>query len=334
MKNAKRVLSLILALILLVSLAACGAAEAPAAPADTEAPKADAPTAEAPAEEPIKIGFANFDVGNTWCVELAEGVKSAGDRDGLHVSIDYCSADAVKQVEVIENYITMGYDVIMLVAVDVAAVEEPLKRAQEAGIKVIASAIETTVYDVYVSAKEEDMGYEIGNACGIWLNENKGGTGKVAVLDYPELTQTLVREQAMLDSLKAACPGAEVVMQIRASTPEEGLNAGETILQKYPDIDAIIGYNDSGALGASAAVEASGRDVDSIFVGGIDATAEALEKINANNFYNASVDNAPFQNGEMLVDISKSLCAGEPVDKMIPVPLVLVDRTNIAEYMD
>ena len=332
MKNAKKVLTLLLTLVMILSLAACGGTQAPAA---TEAPAEQAPAEQAPVDaEPLKIGFANFDVGNTWCVELAEGVKSAGERDGLHVSVDYCSADAVKQVEVIENYITMGYDVIMLVAVDVAAVEEPLKRAQEAGIKVIASAIETTVYDVYVSAKEEDMGFEIGNACGIWLNENKGGTGKVAVLDYPELTQTLIREQAMLDSLKAACPGAEVVMQIRASTPEEGLNAGETILQKYPDIDAIIGYNDSGALGASAAVEASGRDVESIFIGGIDATAEALEKINANNFYNASVDNAPFQNGEMLVDISKSLCAGEPVEKMIPVPLVLVDRTNIAEYMD
>ena len=332
----KKWLALALSLVMVLSLAACGGSSAPAA---TEAPKADAPAAEAPAAEapaaePLKIGFANFDVGNTWCAELAEGVKAAGEREGLHVSIDYYSADAVKQVEVIENYITMGYDVIMLVAVDVAAVEEPLKRAQEAGIYVIASAIETTVYDVYVSAKEEDMGFEIGNACGIWLNENKGGAGKVAVLDYPELTQTLIREQAMIDSLLAACPGAEVVMQVRASTPEEGLNAGETILQKYPDIDAIIGYNDSGALGASAAVEASGRDVDSIFIGGIDATAEALEKINANNFYNASVDNAPFQNGEMLIDLCISLCAGEAVEKMIPVPLVLVDRSNIAEYMD
>lgn len=313
MKIIKKALVLLLALTMVLSLVATSAA-------------AD--------DKPLKIGFANYDVGNTWCTELAEGVKDAGEKFGLHVSVDYCNADAAKQIEVIENYITMGYDVIMLVAVDVAAVEETLKRAQDEGIFVIASAIETTVYDVYVSAKEEDMGYTIGTACGEWLNENKNGAGKVAVLDYPELTQTLVREQAMLDSLKEACPDAEVVMQVRASTPEEGLNAGETILQKYPDIDAIIGYNDSGTLGASAAVEAAGRDVDSIFIGGIDATAEALDKINNNNYYNASVDNAPYQNGEMLIDLCMQLCAGEAVEKVIPVPLVLVDRDNIADYID
>ncbi len=313
MKNRKTALALILALIMILALFPV--------------------TSMADDAKPLKIGFANYDVGNTWCTELAQGVKDAGEKYGLEVSVDYCKADAAKQIEVIENYITMGYDVIMLVAVDVAAVEEPLKRAQENGIFVIASAIETTVYDVYVSAKEEDMGNTIGTACGEWLNANKNGAGKVAVLDYPELTQTLIREQAMLDSLKETCPGAEVVMQVRASTPEEGLNAGETILQKYPDIDAIIGYNDSGTLGASAAVEASGRDVESIFIGGIDATAEALEKINNNNFYNASVDNAPYQNGEMLIDLCRELCAGETVESVIAVPLVLVDRTNIADYI-
>ena len=44
----KKILAMLLALVMVLSLAACGGSSAPAA---TEAPKADAPAAEAPAAE-------------------------------------------------------------------------------------------------------------------------------------------------------------------------------------------------------------------------------------------------------------------------------------------
>ena len=51
----KKIIALLLALALVMSLAACGGSSAPAA---TEAPKADAPAAEAPAAEPVTIKVA------------------------------------------------------------------------------------------------------------------------------------------------------------------------------------------------------------------------------------------------------------------------------------
>ena len=51
----KKIIALLLALVMVMSLAACGGSSAPAA---TEAPKADAPAAEAPAAEPVTIKVA------------------------------------------------------------------------------------------------------------------------------------------------------------------------------------------------------------------------------------------------------------------------------------
>ena len=53
----KKIIALLLALAMVLSLAACGASEAPEAPA-AEAPVAEAPAAEAPAAEPVTIKVA------------------------------------------------------------------------------------------------------------------------------------------------------------------------------------------------------------------------------------------------------------------------------------
>ena len=57
----KKLFALLLALAMVLSLAACGASEAPAteAPA-TEAPKADAPATEAPAAEPVTLKWGSW----------------------------------------------------------------------------------------------------------------------------------------------------------------------------------------------------------------------------------------------------------------------------------
>ena len=54
----KKIIALLLALAMVMSLAACGGSSEPAA---TEAPKADAPAAEAPAAEAVTIKVAGIE---------------------------------------------------------------------------------------------------------------------------------------------------------------------------------------------------------------------------------------------------------------------------------
>lgn len=55
----KKLIALLLAMIMVLSMVACGAADAPVADAPAaDAPAADAPAADAPADTRYKIGFA------------------------------------------------------------------------------------------------------------------------------------------------------------------------------------------------------------------------------------------------------------------------------------
>ena len=99
----KKIIALLLAMAMALSLAACGAAEAPAAteapaaeaPAATEAPAADAPATEAPAAPEIKVGIAAPDVTHGWVAGVAYYAEKYCKDNGLEYKV-HTSADAAE----------------------------------------------------------------------------------------------------------------------------------------------------------------------------------------------------------------------------------------------
>jgi ABC-type sugar transport system substrate-binding protein len=78
--------------------------------------------------------------------------------------------------------------------------------------------------------------------------------------------------------------------------------AAETILLANPNLEVIVGFNDSTALGAYEAVVAAGRDSDRFFVGGVDAVPDAIERVKEGGIFRATVDIDPFGTGGVFLD--------------------------------
>ena len=68
------------------------------------------------------------------------------------------------------------------------------------------------------------------------------------------------------------CPNAECVMTVDGYTTDMGMTAAENILTAHPEVVAILGINDSGALGAYETCVAQGVDTDKFYIGGNDGT--------------------------------------------------------------
>ncbi|GEM_PF-1351122 len=151
----KKVLAVILAAAMVLSLAGCGAPAAQeqkeAAPAATEAAKEEAkaeeaaPAAEAaPAEEaapaakegPIKIGFVNMSSGNPVFYDLELGVKETAAKMGIDVEwVAPATADAVQQATLVEQISNTGIDALAVVPYT-QQLETSMKAASEKGIPV------------------------------------------------------------------------------------------------------------------------------------------------------------------------------------------------------
>jgi ribose transport system substrate-binding protein/inositol transport system substrate-binding protein len=97
------------------------------------------------------------------------------------------------------------------------------------------------------------------------------------------------------------------------------------------EFDAVIANNDEMAIGAIQALKAAGRAMDTVVVGGVDATADALAAMAAGDMDVTVFQNAAGQ-GQGAVNAALKLARGEAVEKKVYVPFELVTPANLADY--
>lgn len=157
----KKVLFFVLAIVMVLSLAACSAtasatassaAASSAAPASSEAiaaPEASASTAAAgQTGETIKVGIS-FDslVSPFWEANLA-AMKEEASKNNMELVVVMAEGDAAKQNQQIENLISQGVKAIICGPKDSGAIVSSVKKCKEAGIPIIMDNRSVTGSDV------------------------------------------------------------------------------------------------------------------------------------------------------------------------------------------
>ncbi len=134
----KKLIAILLALVLVIGLVACGGNNAPAA----DAPAADAPAADAPAavapEGSNLIGVAMPTKDLQRWVQDGDNMKAKLEEAGYEVDLQYAANDIQTQVSQIQNMIANGCKVLVIASIDGEALGTVLAEAKAAGIPVIA----------------------------------------------------------------------------------------------------------------------------------------------------------------------------------------------------
>ena len=134
----KKIIALVLAAMMVLSLAACGAkTEAPAA---TQAPAAaEAPAAPAENTGSGKtVGIAMPTQSSERWIKDGGNMKAQLEAKGSNVELQYAEDDVQAQVSQIENMISQQVDVLVIAAIDSGALTGVEAQAKAAGIPIIA----------------------------------------------------------------------------------------------------------------------------------------------------------------------------------------------------
>jgi inositol transport system substrate-binding protein len=143
------------------------------------------------------------------------------------------------------------------------------------------------------------------------------------------------RTQDILDVIGGADCGVKVNIIDRQTSNwmrDEAQNLMTNWLSTGAEFDGVIANNDESAIGAIQAIKASGKDVKPYVIGGVDATQDALQAMQAGELDVTVFQDAAGQ-GHGALDAALALAKGDAVEQKVYIPFQLVTPANIDKFL-
>lgn len=166
----KKFLAILLAMVMVLSLVACGGGET-----------ASAPAASGEAEGKKLIGVCMQNMSSSINELQSEALKEMFEPLGYEVQVVSADDSVSNQTQQIQNFILMGAEMLVVLPCEIETLEDVLLQARENGIKVVISggtgSISEDAYDA-VSADDEFMiGMYVAAVTKTWVEENLDPNG-------------------------------------------------------------------------------------------------------------------------------------------------------------
>ena len=288
-------------------------------------------TLPAMAKDLTSVGVTVGNLGNPFFVQVVKGVEAKAKElggDGVQVTAVSADYDLAKQFSQIDNFIASGVDMIVVNAADPAAIEPAIKRAQEAGIVVVAVDVSAAGADATVQTDNVEAGQK---ACG-YIAEKLNGEGKVVIMNGPPVSAVVDRVNGCKEAL-GQHPGIEILSDSMngKGSREGGLEIMIGLLTANPELDGVFTINDPQAIGADLAAKQLGRT--DLFITSVDGAPDIEDALKTETLIEASSAQDPYRMAEMAVEIGYQIMQGEePEEDTFLIPADLITRENVDQY--
>ena len=337
----KKIFALGLAGAMTLALSACGGGTNPT----------PAPGGEEPGSDVKTVGVCIYKFDDAFMTTYRNTLQEILEGKGYTVTVMDGKNDQGEQMNQIRNFITQGYDVMIINLVQASSEPTVTEECNAAGIPVVyinrepeAEREEAWVTDgikaTYVGADARQSGTYQGEE--IVELENKGDADGDGVVRYimvqgdPENVDAQYRTEKSIEALTAAGVEVEELVKMRGDwdqTKGQEITAN-ALSQHGAKIDVVFCNNDAMALGALQAIEAANRKVnEDIYLVGVDALVEVVEHV-MNGKMTGTVFNDYFGQAHTAADKALDFVNGKEVDNVYMVDYVKVTPENAAEILE
>lgn len=304
--------------MLALTLAGCGGASTEG---ETSGGESDA----------IKVGLVQINQQAIFFNQMNEGAEEAAEEAGVDLTIYNANDDPAKQNEAISNFVTQGFDAIIIVAIDVEGVKPALREAADAGIKVVAvdAIVEDESVLAQVGVDNEAAGEEIGQFVVDYMAENNITEKNIGVIGALNSFIQNLRLDGFKRVVEAA--GAKITQTVDGQNQqEEAMTAAENLFTAQSGTTLFYTTGEPAMVGAVAATRSQNRASD-VKLFGWDLTSEVIDGIDA-GFVVGVVQQDPKTEGYEAVMACKALVEGETVESFIDVPITIVTKDNVDDF--
>jgi len=180
----------------------------------------------------------------------------------------------------------------------------------------------------YVGNVQRDNGVRAAR----WFISNKAAGGKVAVIEgMAGVYAAVQRTEGFKTTIAKESGKFNVVASVPGNWDRQlSYDTATNLLQQHPDLVGFYCNNDTMALGVVEAVKAAGK-LKQVAVIGTDGIGDAYKSILAGEL-TGTVDSFPVLTGEVALDVSLRLLAGQHVPRVVATPQALITKDNYKRY--
>ncbi len=244
---------------------------------------------------------------------------------GIEFQLSGAMFENTKYIELIENYVTMGADVIIVVPMDTAAIQDAVLAAEAAGTHVVfvssppdySDSISGGIYSDYYA-----VGYLAGEMACAW-----------AKLAYPDLDEipvaittaesdadSISRSNGMRDAIEADEKCYVVYEGYNTTSAADGYDFAQEVMTVYPETRVFVMYESDPAIGVNNYIQAYLQSDSSLSyadfgVFAVGYSSSAAELIEASASDEASVRGvacySALEPGEPVLEVINAIISGD-----------------------
>ena len=278
------------------------------------------------------IGISLGSMGNPFFVALSKGAEYEAKKVNPNVKIttvgfDY---DLGKQNTQIDNFIAAGVDMILLNPGDPSAIAPAIKRAQAAGIIVVA--VDTAAKGA--NATVETNNTQAGTIACQYLVDKMGGKGNMIIVNGPQVSSVIERVNGCKEVI-AKHPDVKLLSsdQDAKGSRDGGLAVMQSLLTRFQTVDGVFAINDPTGVGAMLAAKQMQRTTFPITAVDGAPDAEAALKNPGSAQFVATASQDPFMMARLAVQEGVGLLNGKkPEHDPLLMDSKLITRDNVNDY--
>lgn len=289
------------------------------------------------AEEPIKVGICIYKYDDNFMTLYRTELQSYLEEKGCQVTVVDGKNDQAEQTNQINAFIADGVDILIVNLVQSTAAASVIDLAKAADIPVVFINREPTAEDMalwdkicYVGADARQSGTFQGEIIAETANKGdfngNGAVDYVMIIGDPENVDAQYRTEFSIKALTDAGLQVNELFAQRGDWDQaKGQELAANALAQFGDqIDVIFCNNDAMALGAVQAIRDAGRVVgENIYLVGVDALDEAVELVNSGEM-TGTVLNDHIGQSHTAADVALEIVGGATPEKNYTVDYVKV----------
>ena len=278
------------------------------------------------------VAFAIHEQSDGILGKLLNDVKAKSEGAGWQFVNEIAGGNANLQLDQVNKMVDDKAAAIVVIAQNGDSIVPAVKRANEAGIPVIATnrdingGVFTNVINNERQAGELQADYMAAH-----LPQN---AKVVYIKGDMTISAAVNRYEGFKEAIKAKRPDVEIIASNSTGdwSEAQGIRELSLWLGMYPQIDGVAAANDYMAMGAIKAMKAAGRFNESVIVCGVDSIDDALASIAAGEL-KMTVKQEADKIVETIMGLLQQIKQGQsPKKGDVLVPMIAITKDNLSQY--